>query len=161
MVRSAGTLFVALALLAPALVSAQEKPGELWITLVGTDYAKPYLEGGEYDDHEFLNNGTKLVIRISDIETEHTFTIKPHDDSLAPMDVTTIAKKFKPKRVRGQRARRLVQTFKLKFEKKKAAPPEKPAPKEEPPAKDEPAPTKDAPKPDAPTPDAPKPDAPK
>jgi len=126
--RGARFFLVALVttLLVPALSSAQT-PGEIWVKLVGSDYCKPFLDGAEYEAHDFENNGYKLVIRVDDIETEHTFEMRPSNDALGPVSVTTVAKKFKPKRIRGERARRMVMPYTAKFVKRPPPPP--PAPK--------------------------------
>ena len=126
MTRRQFTPLIGLALIAtlaaPALASAQDtKPGELWITLKGNDYAKPYLDNQEYEDHEFEKNGTKLIIRIEDRSKPYTFELRPSLDGFVPVTITSVPKKFRAKRVSGSRERRMVYSAKAKFVKAKPA----------------------------------------
>lgn len=126
-------ILLSLCLLAPASAMAEGVPGEVWVTLVGTDYAKPYLENSEHEDHEFEDDGKKLVIRMGDISIPHSFEVRPHDDSLQIFEVTTDEKAFKATRIKGQKARRMVMKVTAKFPKKPAdKPPEEPKPADEP-----------------------------
>jgi len=113
------------ALLLPSVAAADMVPGEVWVTLKGNDYAKPFLEGEEYEDHEFRKNGTLLVIRLDDIATPYEFEIHPSLDTFEKVRISTADKKFRAKRVRGSRARRMVWATKLTFKKKA---PKAPAP---------------------------------
>lgn len=107
-------LFVALAL--PAVAAADEaKPGEIWVTLKGNDYAKPFLDGQEYEDHEFEKNGLKLVIRVDDIAVPYTFEVRPSNSALRTITVETETAAFKATRIRGKRARRMVMKFTANF----------------------------------------------
>ena len=107
------------ALLLTGKASAKEKvvTGEIWVTLKGSDYAKPYFEGTEYEDHEFEKNGFKLVIRIEDYTRPITFEVRPSVGDFAPIEITTVPKKFRPTRIRGQRERRWVYKTKAVFKK--------------------------------------------
>jgi hypothetical protein len=117
------------AVLLPMVAMAEGgKPGEVWVTLKGADYCKPYQGGEEWSEHEFEANGFKLVIRLSNADEPQTFEVKPSDESLAPVTITTEPKKFKPARVKGEKLPRLVMKVDAKFEPKPAAPPPEPAP---------------------------------
>ena len=100
---------------------AEEKTsaGEVWVTLKGADYAKPFFDGTEYENHEFEKNGTKLVIRIEDYNTEYTFELRSSLGDSAPVTITTIPKKFRATRVSGSRERRMVKKLKVTFKKDK------------------------------------------
>jgi len=97
---------------------ADERSGEVWVKLtpkrMGCDYAKPYVDGQEWEDHDFEQEGFKLVIRIADIDKEWSFVLRPSDSSLAPVTVTTDPKRFKLKRLRG-RTGRYIMTKTIKF----------------------------------------------
>ena len=99
----------------PALAKEKVTSGEIWVALKGSDYAKPYFEGTEYQDHEFEKNGFKLVIRIEDYTKPITFEIRPSVGDFAPVEITTKPKKFRPTRVSGTRERRMVYKAKAAF----------------------------------------------
>ena len=105
----------------PAVAKEKITSGEIWVTLKNSDYAKPYFEGREYEDHEFENNGFKLVIRIADYNEPISFEVRPSVGDFAPITITTVPKKFRVTRVRGSRERRWVYKTKAVF-KKPAAP---------------------------------------
>ncbi len=130
-----------LAFLLPMVAMAEgNKPGEVWVTLKGADYCKPYQGGEEWSEHEFEATGFKLVIRLSNSDEPQTFEVKPSDDSLAPVTITTEPKKFKPARVKGEKLPRLVMKVDAKFEPKPATPPPEPAAPPPGPAPEAPAP---------------------
>jgi hypothetical protein len=108
---------------------AEEVPGEIWVKLVGSDYAKPYADNREFEDHEFEDNGFKLIIKLADYTNgAYYFTLKPSNPELAPVEIASNPKKFRRKKV-GRRDYRMVMRLKVKFERaKKAAPTDKPAP---------------------------------
>ena len=133
-----------LALLLSPLASAQGKPGEIWVTLKGADYAKPFQGGEEWSDHEFEDNGLKLIIRIPDTSVEQTFELRASDDSLGPVTITTVPKRFKPARVKGEKLPRLVFRADAKFV---AKPKDAPPPPEPPPPPMFPDPPPEAPPP--------------
>ena len=110
-----------LCLSAPAIAKEKVTSGEIWVTLKNSDYAKPYFEGREYEDHEFEKNGFKLVIRIADYNEPISFEVRPSVGDFAPITITTVPKKFRVTRVRGSRERRWVYKTKAIF--KKAATP--------------------------------------
>ncbi len=133
-----GALFAASVIAAtvlPTAAWADAQPGEIWVTLKGTDYAKPFHEGSEFEDHEFADNGFKLIIRVTDVEKPWEFELRPSNPELATARFTTDKKLFKVKRIKGKEAR-LIATLVVKFE--KAA-----APKKDPPKTDEPKPAED------------------
>lgn len=132
--------FVLLLGLANAASAADNsgKPGEIWVDLKGADYTKPFEGEEEFSEHEFEANGFKLIIRIPDVGVERTFELRPSDDSLGPVTITTEPKKFKVARVKGDKLARLVYRASAKFVAK---------PKQAPPAE---APPADAPPTDAP-----------
>ncbi|MFT5433554.1 MAG: hypothetical protein ACI9OJ_004260, partial [Myxococcota bacterium] len=114
--------------LVPQIAAAAEPaPGEIWITLKGNDFAKPYIDGEEYSDHEFESMGKKLIIRVEDNAAPYTFELRPSLDTFAPITVTTEGKKYRRKRVRGSKLPRMVMMMAVKFsEKPKEKPKEKP-----------------------------------
>lgn len=118
------------ALLLPTIASAQEaQAGEVWVTLKGSDYAKPYLDNDEFDDHEFKTNGFLLVIRVEDVTRPWTFELRPSNSAMAPVTITTDPEKFRATRVSGSRLRRMVQKLQVTFVE---APAEEPAPESAP-----------------------------
>lgn len=123
--RSLLTSLATALFLFPAIAMADgPAAGEIWVTLKGSDYCKPYEGGDEYSNHDFEDNGFKLVIRLDDYTTERTFEVRSVDESLAPVTVVTDAKKFKKTRVKGEKLPRLVMKVDAKFvPKPKDAPP--------------------------------------
>ena len=107
---------------------AEERKGEVWIKLtpkrMGSDYAKPYVDGQEWEDHDYEQEGFKLVIRIQDIDKTWTFELRPSDSTLSPVTITTDPKRFKLKRIRG-RTGRYVMTHTIKFKKAEQPKPKK------------------------------------
>ena len=117
-------LALAAAVAAPTVALADPIPGEVHVKLVGSDYAKPYVDGDEHEDHEFLNNGRTLVIRIPDIESPVTFELRPSNSDLAPTTVTTDKKQFKRQRM-GRRLVKMVMKTSVTFKKAEKKAPEK------------------------------------
>jgi hypothetical protein len=113
--------------LVPQVATAAEPaPGEIWITLKGNDFAKPYIDGEEYSDHEFESMGKKLIIRVEDTTAPYTFELRPSIDTFAAIMVTTEGKKYRRKRVRGSKLPRMVLKLTAKFQAKpKEAPKQK------------------------------------
>ena len=109
---------------------AQVKSGEIWLTLKGSDYAKPYVDGQEWEDHNFEKNGFKLVIRVEDVDQSITFEIRPSNGQLGPVTFTTDRSKFKVKRMK-RRSGRYIMAMTITFKKPGAKPP-KTAPKKAP-----------------------------
>lgn len=117
----AATAALAVAILAPGVASAEDAvPGEIWVTLKGNDFAKPYLDGDEYSDHEFEKMGKKLVIRVDDIGRTYEFELRPSIDGFEPISLSTQGKKYKKTRVRGAKLRRMVWKTTVTFKQKKA-----------------------------------------
>ena len=125
---TSGLTVLVLSILVPT--AHAQTPGEVWVTLVGNDFAKPYYEGDEYSDHYHENMGKKLVIQLEDYQTVYEFELRPSLPDYEPFRFETDPKKFRPTRVRGERLRRMVMKITAHFKKKAAAPP--PAPKPEP-----------------------------
>jgi hypothetical protein len=107
--------------------------GEVRITM-SSDYARLRVDGEEWENHEFLDNGMTVVINGLDRLEEHVVSLTPIYPDLEPVELqvapgdwklVTVAKRVKTWRVE----------HKVVFQKK--APP-KPAP--EPAPQDEPAP---------------------
>ena len=103
----------------PSAALAEEKVsgGEIWVSLKGADYAKPYFDGSEYEDHEFEKNGYKLIIRIEDYSKPYTFELRASVGGFTPVEITSKPQKFRPTRVSGTRERRWVYKTKVKFNK--------------------------------------------
>ena len=114
---------------------AEDTPGEVWVQLKGSDYAKPFVENSEYADHEFEKNGFKLVIKLADYTSRvYEFTLKPSNPEMGSVVVETNPKKFRRKKV-GRRDYRMVMKVKVHFKKQSAAPPKAPVRKPKAPVK--------------------------
>ena len=120
----------------PSLAHATTTPGEIWVTLKGSDYAKPFLDGSEYEDHEFEDNGFKLVIRLTDIDRAYDFELRPSNPELETGKVHAEKKDFKAKRLKKNEGR-MIYAVTVTFVKAK-------------PAQDKPAQEKPAPEPEKP-----------
>ena len=138
--RALGLVLPLAVVLLGASAWAEPIPGEIWVTLKGSDYAKPYLDGSEYEDHEFEDNGFKLVIRLTDIDRPYDFELRPSDPALEVAKVHTEKKDYKAKRLKKNEGR-MIFAVTVTFVKAKAAPPEKKAePEKVVPPPSEPAP---------------------
>ncbi len=122
------SLLVTLVLFPLVALADGPTPGEVWVALKGSDYCKPYEDGDEHSNHDFEDNGLKLVIRIDDTSVERTFEIRSVDESLAPVTISTVPKKFKRTRVKGEKLPRLVFKVDAKFAPKPKDPVEPPPP---------------------------------
>ena len=60
--------------------------GEVRITL-NSDFAKLKVDGAEWEEHEFLDNGKTLVIHTVKRLEGHTLTLTPIYSDLAPVEV--------------------------------------------------------------------------
>jgi hypothetical protein len=120
----------------------QVTTGEVRISM-SSDYARLRVDGEEWENHEFLDNGRTVLIQGLDRTGDHVVSLTPIYPDLEPVELkvapadwklTTLAKRLKVWRVE------------LKVVFKKAAPP-KPAepPVQEPAPESEPAPAQDAP----------------
>jgi hypothetical protein len=120
-------LSVLFAFVGTSAAIAEDVPGEIWVKLVGSDYAKPYTDNREFEDHEFEDNGFKLIIKLADYTNgAYYFTLKPSNSELASVEIASNPKKFRRKKV-GRRDYRMVMRIKVKFKRaEKAAPAVKP-----------------------------------
>lgn len=109
MKRAHGWLFLAVVLLAAGVASAQEgekttpppapspdevTTGEIKITL-NSDYAKVRVDGGEWEEHEFLDNGKTLILHTVKRTEEHKVLLTPIYPDLAPVELTITPQDWK------------------------------------------------------------------
>ena len=115
------SVIVALLSMSALAVAQEARAGEIWLQLKGSDYARPSVDGETWEDHEFENDGYKLVIKVRDIDKVWEFELKPSNSALQTATFTTDPKKFKLKRIRGRTGRYIMKGV-VKFKK---APPAK------------------------------------
>lgn len=63
--------------------------GEIRITL-NSDYAKLRVDGNEWEEHEFLDNGKTLIIHSIRRTEEHKITLTPLYPDLLPVELTIV-----------------------------------------------------------------------
>jgi hypothetical protein len=98
--RLAKVLVIAAVLVAARAAQTQEEPkkteggqapedvltGEIRITM-NSDYARLRVDGNEWEEHEFLDNGKTLVIHTVRRTEEHKVTLSPIYPDLAPAEL--------------------------------------------------------------------------
>ena len=68
--------------------------GEVVLSL-NSDYAKVRVDGAEWEEHEFLDNGKTLVIHTVNRTTEHQVSLTPIYPELAPIELVIKADDWK------------------------------------------------------------------
>ena len=61
--------------------------GEIRLVLT-SDYAKVLVDGGDWEEHEFLDNGKTLIIHTVKRADEHKLNLTPITSELAPVELT-------------------------------------------------------------------------
>ncbi len=81
-------LFVAGAAFAqePPLTPEQVTTGEVRLSM-SSDYARLRVDGEEWENHEFLDNGRTVVIHALDRTEEHVVSLTPIYPDLAPFEL--------------------------------------------------------------------------
>lgn len=125
-----GGLLVALAWVGTATAQEVDLPpdqvtvGEVRISM-SSDYARLRVDGEEWENHEFLDNGNLVVINGLDRVEEHVVSLAPIYPDLEPVELRIAPSDWKlvnvAKRVKAWRVE-------LKVAFRKTAPPPKPAP---------------------------------
>lgn len=130
--KVAGWFVTAVALFVAAAATAQEAEtpppspddvltGEIRVSL-SSDYAKLRVDGEEWEEHAFTDNGRMLLVHSVRRTEEHRLTLTPLTSELAPVELVIRPEDWKLVSVaKNEKVWRVDR--KVVFEKKKAAPP--------------------------------------
>ena len=124
---------------------AEERFGEVHITLKNAEYCKVSVNGDEWTATEFEKNGKLLLVKALRLDETTRFAIElvPFDESLQPKTVEVEEKAFK--RVRKGRVYHLVTQAQVTFEKVKPGEERKPTEPTPPPDEDKTGPPPEEP----------------
>ncbi|NUN16227.1 MAG: hypothetical protein HUU55_21580 [Myxococcales bacterium] len=112
----------------------EDVKGELHIKM-DQDYAKLLVDGEEWTEHEFSDNGKKMLIKALDRSKDIRITLTPVKSEFAPVELVVGPKDFKRTKKKA-REYYFLATRAVKFPAAAATPEPPPAP---------PAPTEDVP----------------
>jgi len=100
---------------ATAQIDAENAPGEVHINL-SLAYAKVLVNGEEWDNTDFVNNGKTLIIRGIDRNAPQEFTVEASEEGFAPVTFRIEGKK-KYKKTRKKRVISFVAKQSIRFKK--------------------------------------------
>jgi hypothetical protein len=100
---------------ATAQVDAETAPGEVHINL-SLAYAKVLVNGEEWDNTDFINNGKTLIVHGIDRNVPQEFTVEASEEGFAPVTFRIEGKK-KYKKKRNKRVISFVAKQSVRFKK--------------------------------------------
>jgi hypothetical protein len=100
---------------ATAQIDAENAPGEVHINL-SLAYAKVLVNGEEWDNTDFINNGKTLIVRGIDRNATQEFTVEASEEGFAPVTFRIEGKK-KYKKKRKKRVISFVAKQNIRFKK--------------------------------------------